>query len=97
MVIGNLIAPFEAEYVGDVMNCVFCNGAVAMPDGRLLVYYGSADTRLMVAESTVERMVDYCFNTPPDGLRSPVCVRQRLALIEANAALVKPVRKAARK
>jgi 4-O-beta-D-mannosyl-D-glucose phosphorylase len=51
----------------------------------------------MVAESTVERMVDYCFNTPPDGLRSPVCVRQRLALIEANAALVKPVRKAARK
>ena len=84
---GFLIAPYEAEYIGDVMNCVFCNGAVALPDGRLLIYYGSADTRLMVAESSIARMVDYCFNTPPDGLRSAECVRQRLALIASNAKL----------
>ena len=82
---GFLIAPYEAEYIGDVMNCVFCNGAVVTPDGRLLIYYGSADTRLMVAESTLDRMVDYCLNTPPDGLRSAECVRQRIALIDANA------------
>jgi 4-O-beta-D-mannosyl-D-glucose phosphorylase len=81
---GFLIAPYRAEYVGDVMNCVFCNGAAVMPDGRLLIYYGSADTRLMVAESTVERMVDYCMKTPPDGLRSAECVKQRIALIDAN-------------
>lgn len=81
---GFLIAPYRAEYVGDVMNCVFCNGAAVTPDGRLLIYYGSADTRLMVAESTVERMVDYCMKTPPDGLRSAECVKQRIALIDAN-------------
>ena len=81
---GFLIAPYRAEYVGDVMNCVFCNGAAVTPDGRLLIYYGSADTRLMVAETTVDRMVDYCMKTPPDGLRSAECVKQRIALIDAN-------------
>ncbi len=86
---GFLIAPYEAEYIGDVMNCVFCNGAVVTPDGRLLIYYGSADTRLMVAESTVERLVDYCMNTPPDGLRSAECVKQRIALIDANQAYLR--------
>lgn len=83
---GFLIAPTGGEYIGDVMNCVFCNGAVAFPDGRLLIYYGAADTRLMVAETSVEKMVDYCLNTPPDAFRSAECVRQRLALIEKNKA-----------
>jgi len=82
---GFLIAPRGGEYVGDVMNCVFCNGAVAFPDGRVLIYYGQADTQLRVVASTIERLVDYCFNTPPDAGRSPACVAQRLALIEANA------------
>ena len=86
---GFLIAPYGGEYIGDVMNCVFCNGAVAFPDGRLLIYYGAADTRLMVAETTVERMVDYCMNTPPDALRSAACVQQRIALLERNAALMR--------
>ncbi len=84
---GFLIAPWGGEYIGDVMNCVFCNGAVAFPDGRLLIYYGAADTRLMVAETSVEKMVDYCQNTPPDALRTAECVKQRLALIEKNRAL----------
>ena len=86
---GFLIAPYGGEYIGDVMNCVFCNGAVDFPDGRLLIYYGAADTRLMVVETTVERMVDYCMNTPPDALRSAACVQQRIALIERNAALLR--------
>lgn len=81
---GFLIAPYGSEYIGDVMNCVFCNGAVDFPDGRLLIYYGAADTRLMVAETTVEKMVDYCMNTPPDALRSVDCVKQRLELIAKN-------------
>lgn len=84
---GFLIAPYGSEYIGDVMNCVFCNGAVAFPDGRLLIYYGAADTRLMVAETSIEKMVDYCMNTPPDALRSAECVQQRLALIAKNRAL----------
>ena len=81
---GFLIAPRGPEYIGDVMNCVFCNGAAALPDGRLLIYYGAADTRLMVAETSVERMIDYCLNTPPDPLRTADCVKQRIALIDKN-------------
>ncbi|NLB68188.1 MAG: glycosidase [Lentisphaerae bacterium] len=81
---GFLIAPYSDEYIGDVLNCVFCNGAAATPDGRLLIYYGASDTRLMVAETTIDRMIDYCFNTPADGLRSAECVRQRIELIERN-------------
>ncbi len=86
---GFLIAPTGGEYIGDVMNCVFCNGAVVTDDGRLLIYYGAADTRLMVAESTVERMVDYCLHTPADPGRSAACVQQRIALIEANELALK--------
>jgi 4-O-beta-D-mannosyl-D-glucose phosphorylase len=84
---GFLIAPYGGEYIGDVMNCVFCNGAVAFPDGRLLIYYGAADTRLMVAETSVEKMVDYCLHTPPDALRTAECVKQRLELIRRNRSL----------
>ena len=88
-----MFAPFwppelSAETPGITLNrSAVLFGAVALPDGRLLIYYGSADTRLMVAESSIARMVDYCFNTPPDGLRSAECVRQRLALIASNAKL----------
>ena len=54
-------------------------------DGRLLVYYASSDTRLHVAESTIDRMLDYVRNTPRDGLRSRSSVEARLALIRKNA------------
>ena len=84
---GFLIAPYGGEYIGDVMNCVFCNGAVDFPNGRLLIYYGAADTRLMVAETSVEKMVDYCLHTPPDALRTAECVKQRLDLIRRNRSL----------
>ena len=84
---GYLIAPEGDERVGDVSNVVFTNGAIADDDGRLLIYYASSDTRMHVAESTVDRMVDYCLNTPPDSLTSRGQVEKRLALIEANRAL----------
>lgn len=84
---GYLIAPEGAERVGDVSNVVFSNGAVMKPDGTILIYYASSDTRLHVARTDVGRMLDYVKNTPPDGLRSAECVRQRRALIRANRTL----------
>ena len=82
---GYLIAPEGDERVGDVSNVVFTNGAVADRDGRVLIYYASSDTRLHVAESSVERLLDYVLNTPPDGLRSRESVEARIALIRKNA------------
>jgi len=81
---GYLIAPVGDERVGDVSNVAFCNGAIDRPDGRLFIYYASSDSRCHVATTTVDRMVDYCRNTPPDALRSAEAVRQRLALIRRN-------------
>ncbi len=85
---GHLIAPLKEERVGDVSNVVFSNGMVAKKDGELLIYYASSDTRLHVARTDVERMVDYCRNTPPDARRSYACVQQRLELIRRNQAFL---------
>jgi 4-O-beta-D-mannosyl-D-glucose phosphorylase len=81
---GYFIAPEGDERLGDVSNVVFCNGAVARQSGELLVYYASSDTRIHVARTTLDKMVDYAKHTPPDGLRSAACVQQRLELIERN-------------
>ena len=81
---GYFIAPEGGERVGDVSNVVFSNGWVAKKDGSVLVYYASSDTRLHVATSSITRLLDYVKNTPPDGLRSAECVRQRIALIRRN-------------
>lgn len=85
---GYLIAPEGEERVGDVSNVVFCNGAVLRESGEVLVYYASSDTRVHVARSDVDRLLDYVKNTPEDGLRSAACVAQRAALIERNLALI---------
>lgn len=83
---GYFIAPEGGERVGDVSNVVFSNGWVAKKDGSVLIYYASSDTRLHVATSSIPRLLDYVKNTPPDGLRSAECVRQRIALIRRNRA-----------
>ena len=85
---GLLIGPKGPERVGDVSNVVFTNGAIALENGEIYIYYASSDTRLHVAGTTMERLMDYVFNTPEDPLRSPDCVRQRCALIEKNKALL---------
>ncbi len=85
---GYLMAPVGDERTGDVSNVLFCNGAAALPDGTLFVYYASSDTRMHVATTTIDRMLDYVRNTPPDGGRSATSVAQRLALIERNCALI---------
>lgn len=81
---GFLIAPREGERMGDVGNVAFTNGAIADEDRSLYIYYASADTRLHVASTTVDRMVDYALHTPADPLRSADCVRQRRELVEWN-------------
>ena len=83
---GLLIAPQGAERVGDVSNVAFTNGAILDEDDSLYIYYASADTRLHVASTTLERMLDYALNTPADPLRSADCVKQRCALIDRNLA-----------
>jgi 4-O-beta-D-mannosyl-D-glucose phosphorylase len=81
---GYYIAPEGEERVGDVPNVVFTNGAIADDDGSVYIYYGSSDTRLHVVSTTIDRLVDYTFNTPPDPLRSADSVRQRCRLIGKN-------------
>lgn len=81
---GFLIAPLGSERVGDVSNVVFTNGAIARDNGDVYIYYASSDTRLHVATTTVDKLVDYVFNTPEDPLRSVKCVEQRCAFIEKN-------------
>ena len=81
---GYLIAPLGEERVGDVSNVVFTNGAAVNKKGEVYIYYASSDTRLHVASTTLDRLEDYIFNTPPDAMRSVDCVKQRVDLIEKN-------------
>lgn len=84
---GHFMGPENDERVGDVSNVVFANGWVARKNGDLLIYYGSSDTRTHVAVTTVEKLLDYAKNTPPDAMRSKLCVDQRCEMIARNLAL----------
>lgn len=81
---GLLIGPRGGERVGDVSNVVFTNGAVANKKGEVFIYYASSDTRMHVATTTIDKLIDYVFNTPKDPLRSVECVAQRCDLIKKN-------------
>ncbi len=81
---GFLIAPLGSERVGDVSNVVFTNGAIARDNGEVYIYYASSDTRLHVATTTMDKLIDYVFNTPEDPLRSVKCVEQRCDFIRKN-------------
>lgn len=82
---GFFMAPEGWEYVGDVMNVLFCNGWIKDDDGRILIYYASCDTRMHVAESTVDRLVDYCLHTEPDGFTTSESVKCLNRLIDKNS------------
>lgn len=86
---GLLIGPRGWERVGDVSNVVFTSGAIATETGDVYIYYAASDTRLHVASTTIERLLDYAFNTPQDPLRSVDCVKQRIELIDHNLELLK--------
>ena len=81
---GYFIAPINAERVGDVSNVVFCNGAIEK-DGDLYIYYASSDTRLHVATTTIDKMIDYCKNTPQDGYNTHESVKKINELISRNS------------
>jgi len=81
---GYFIAPEGEERVGDVSNVVFGNGWIADDDGSVLIYYASSDTRVHVAESTIDRLTDYVMNTPADGFTSAASVKTLYNLIDNN-------------
>lgn len=84
---GYFLVPEGEEYVGDVMNVAFANGWIADEDGRVLIYYASSDTRMHVATSSIERLVDYCLHTPADGLTTAASVETIKRLVTKNRGL----------
>ena len=81
---GFFMAPEGEEFIGDVMNDLFSNGWIADEDGTVYIYYASSDTRMHVAVSSIERLVDYCMNTAPDGLRTGLTVERLNRQIDLN-------------
>lgn len=86
---GLLIGPRGEERVGDVSNVVFTNGAIVNEKNEVFLYYASSDTRMHVATTTIDKLIDYVFNTPADPGRSVECVVQRCKLIEKNLKLLR--------
>ena len=84
---GYFMVPEGGEYIGDVMNVLFTNGWIADEDGKVFIYYASSDTRMHVATSTIDQLVDYCMNTPADGLTTGESVKTINRLIDKNLAL----------
>ncbi len=81
---GYFIAPEGAERVGDVSNVTFSNGWIADDDGKVFIYYASSDTRMHVATSSIDRLVDYCRNTPEDNFTSAESVKTLSKIIKKN-------------
>lgn len=81
---GFFMAPLGDEYIGDVMNVLFSNGWICDPDGKIFIYYASSDTRMHVATSDVDRLVDYCLNTPEDAFRTGLSVETLNKFIDGN-------------
>ncbi|WP_461206138.1 glycoside hydrolase family 130 protein [Clostridium sp. DL1XJH146] len=86
---GHFIAPYDDERIGDVSNVIFSNGVIVNEDEEVFIYYASSDTRMHVATTTVDKLVDYVFNTPEDKYRSLDCAKQRANLIRNNVNLLK--------
>jgi 4-O-beta-D-mannosyl-D-glucose phosphorylase len=88
---GFFLVPEGDEYYGDVMNVAFANGWIAdeedgehQASGKVFIYYASADTRMHVATSTIDKLVDYCMNTPEDGYYTAASVETIKKLIAKN-------------
>lgn len=81
---GHFMAPQDDERVGDVSNVLFSNGWIVDEDGKVFIYYASSDTRMHVATSTIDQLLDYVLHTPADGYRSATSVESIKALIAKN-------------
>ena len=86
---GYFMAPVDEERVGDVSNVLFSNGWIRDDDGTVYIYYASSDTRMHVAISSINRLIDYVKNTPPDGYRTGKSVENINNLIDKNINLYK--------
>ena len=86
---GHFIEPLSDERVGDVSNVAFSNGWIADEDGSVFIYYASSDTRMHVATTSVEKLLDYILNTPEDAGRTQLCAAQREAMIGENLKVLK--------
>jgi 4-O-beta-D-mannosyl-D-glucose phosphorylase len=86
---GHFIEPLGEERVGDVSNVVFSNGWILDNDGTVFIYYASSDTRMHIATTTLEKLVDYVWNTPKDPGRTQLCAEQRDELIIRNLEILK--------
>lgn len=84
---GYFMAPDDQEIIGDVGNVLFSNGWIPDDNGEVFIYYASSDTRLHIAKSTIDILVDYCKNTPEDKLTSAGSVEHIHSLIERNKGL----------
>lgn len=85
---GYFIAPEGSERLGDVSNVIFSNGWIADDDGTVFIYYASADTRMHVATTTIEKLLDYVMNTPEDGFTSFASANTVNAIAEKNLGLI---------
>ena len=81
---GYFMAPEGIERVGDVSNVLFSNGWIADEDGKVFIYYASSDTRIHVAVSSVNQLLDYCMNTAEDKLMSFESVQTIIKIVESN-------------
>jgi 4-O-beta-D-mannosyl-D-glucose phosphorylase len=88
---GYFIAPRGEERVGDVSNVVFSNGWIADEDGKVFIYYASSDTRMHVATTTIDQLIDYVVNTPKDGLHSAASVTTLQQIIDKNKPFITPL------
>ncbi len=84
---GYFLAPEGDERIGDVSNVVFSNGWIKRENDEVFIYYGSSDTKMHVAVSTIGQLLDYVLNTPEDGFRTGASVQQRVQLIKVLDAL----------
>jgi 4-O-beta-D-mannosyl-D-glucose phosphorylase len=89
---GHFISPHGEERVGDVSNVTFSNGWIVNEKNEVFIYYASSDTRMHVATSTVDKLIDYCKHTPEDGLRSAASVQVRNQLISANLKILQDIK-----
>ncbi len=86
---GYFMAPEGEERIGDVSNVLFSNGWITDEDGNIFVYYASSDTRMHVATTTVDRMLDYAINTPADGFTSDSTVQRICGQVSKNLDFIK--------
>ncbi|HZE86510.1 MAG TPA: glycosidase [Puia sp.] len=81
---GYFLAPEGEERIGDVSNVVFSNGWIADEDGTVYIYYASSDSRMHVAVSSLDRLMDYVMNNPTDGHSSAQSLNTLTAIIRKN-------------